>query len=131
MRRGGKRVRQAIELEDQKLIAEGKTDEVEAMRKKVADALGGVGVKTKGLTREEWKTPVRGYVLPEGDGVCVARMQVVGETVVFFSEGQVSALRRGPMSLANERNVELTRRRCFSRLATDALRYTRSPSHTS
>lgn len=87
MRRGGKRVRQAIAAEDQKLIAEGKTEEVEVKRKKVADALEGVGIKTKALTEEEWKTPIRGYVLPEGDGVCVGRMEVVGENVVFLSEG--------------------------------------------
>jgi hypothetical protein len=87
MRRGGKRVRQAIAQEDARLVAEGKGDEVEAMKKKVEDALEGKGVKTRGLTEEEWKTPIRGYILPEGDGICVGKMQVVGESVIFFSEG--------------------------------------------
>lgn len=57
------------------------------MKKRVEDALEGKGVKTRGLTEEEWKTPIRGYILPEGDGICVGKMQVVGENVVFFSEG--------------------------------------------
>jgi len=88
MRRGGKRVRQALMAEEEKLIAEGKADEVERMRKEVEDALeGGKGVKMKGLTDEEWRTPTRGWVLPEGDGICVARMEMVGQNIVFFSEG--------------------------------------------
>jgi hypothetical protein len=87
MRRGGKRVRQAIAQEDARLVAEGKGDEVEAMKKKVEDALEGKGVKTRNLTEEEWKTPIRGYILPEGDGICVGKMEVVGENVIFFSEG--------------------------------------------
>lgn len=88
MRRGGKRVRQALVAEEEKLIAEGKADEVERMRKAVEDALeGGKGVKMKGLTDEEWRTPTRGWVLPEGDGICVARMEMVGQNIIFFSEG--------------------------------------------
>lgn len=87
MRRGGKRVREALRVEEEELIAQGQQDKVDQLRKATELALQGQGVKMEHLTAQEWTTPIRGYVLPEGDGLCVANMQVVHENLVFYSEG--------------------------------------------
>jgi hypothetical protein len=87
MRRAPGRIRRAQKAEEERLEQEGKLEELQKIRSKRDDDLAGRHVKTRGLSEEEWKTSVRGYVLPEGDGVCVSKMEVVGESVIFFSEG--------------------------------------------
>lgn len=40
-------------------------------------------------TAEEMGLVPEGFGLPVGEGVCVSRMEAVGEDIVFFSEGWV------------------------------------------
>lgn len=41
----------------------------------------------RGLDEVEWTSTPEGWGLPEGEGICIGKLQNVGENLVFFSEG--------------------------------------------
>ncbi|KAJ9120053.1 hypothetical protein QFC22_002950 [Naganishia vaughanmartiniae] len=51
----------------------------------------------RGLSEDVWNRTPDGWGLPEGEGICVGKMEVVGEALVFFSEG-TSAIHSVPAS---------------------------------
>lgn len=76
-----------MKAEEERLIAEGKGEEVEKMRKDREESEAGRGKKVGEVAEEEWMVPVRGWWLPDGEGICVGKIEVVGKSVVLFSEG--------------------------------------------
>jgi hypothetical protein len=38
-------------------------------------------------TDEQWLSVPEGWGLPAGEGICITKMENVGDSVVFFSEG--------------------------------------------
>lgn len=51
----------------------------------------------RGTAEEEWRTPPVDWGLPDGEGICVGKVQNVGSRLVFFGEGCVGY--RVPLSL--------------------------------
>jgi hypothetical protein len=41
----------------------------------------------RGWTEEQWTSPPEDWGLPDGEGICVGKIQNVGEHLVFFGEG--------------------------------------------
>jgi hypothetical protein len=41
----------------------------------------------RGVAEEEWRTPPVDWGLPDGEGICVGKVQNVGKHLVFFGEG--------------------------------------------
>lgn len=41
----------------------------------------------RGWTEEQWTSPPEDWGLPDGEGICVGKSQIVGEHLVFFGEG--------------------------------------------
>lgn len=87
MRRAPKRIQVAQRAEEEKMIEEGKKDEVDRMRRETDEALQGRGLQRGEVKKEDWMKPVRGWLLPDGEGTCIGKIEVVGESVIFFSEG--------------------------------------------
>lgn len=87
MRRAPKRIQLVLKAEEDQLIADGKKEEAERLRRVRDEALEGKGIKVEGRKEEDFMEAVRGWWLPEGEGICVSKIEVVGESVVFFSTG--------------------------------------------
>ena len=47
------------------------------------------GLPVRGTAEEEWRTPPADWGLPDGEGICVGKVQNVGSRLVFFGEGCV------------------------------------------
>ncbi|KAI5453713.1 tRNA (guanine-N(7)-)-methyltransferase non-catalytic subunit trm82 [Naganishia albida] len=58
----------------------------------------------RGWTEEQWTSPPEDWGLPDGEGICVGKSQIVGEHLVFFGEG-ASAIHSVPAASLSSRDT--------------------------